>query len=97
MIGKVYQLIKANRARYLARILCETLGVSHSGYYDWAKRMPSQRDIANCRLIDQIMVIYRTSDCTYGRPRITAELVDRGVRVNHKRVGRLMREAGIKG
>ncbi|WP_366925711.1 IS3 family transposase [uncultured Nitrosomonas sp.] len=28
-------------------------------------------------------------------PRITIELADRGVRVTHKRVGRLMREAGI--
>ena len=43
------------------------------------------------------MTIYRTSDCTYGRPRITVELADLGVKVNHKRVGRLMREAGIKG
>nr|WP_275689473.1 IS3 family transposase [Nitrosomonas sp. JL21] len=48
-------------------------------------------------MIDQIMTIYRKSDGTYGRPRITAELADRGVRVNHKRVGRLMREVGIKG
>ncbi len=43
------------------------------------------------------MTIYRTSDYTYGSPRITVGLADRGVRVNHKRVGRLMREAGIKG
>lgn len=97
MIGKVYQLIKANRAQFPARILCETLGVSPSGYYDRTKRTPSQRAVANCRLIEQIMTIYRTSDCTYGRPRITVELADLGVRVNHKRVGRLMREAGIKG
>ncbi|MER0203251.1 MAG: transposase [Nitrosomonas sp.] len=32
-----------------------------------------------------------------GRPRITVELADIGVRVNHKRVGRPMRETGIKG
>ncbi|MBX3629839.1 MAG: transposase [Nitrosomonas sp.] len=93
----MYQLIKANRAQFPARILCETLGVSHSGYYDWAKRAPSQRAVANCRLTEQIMAIHHTSDFTYGRPRITAELADLGVRVNHKRVGRLMREAGIKG
>lgn len=68
-----------------------------SGYYDWAKRTPSQRAIANCQLIEQIMTIYRTSDFTYGGPRITVELADLGVRVNHKRVCRLMREAGIKG
>ncbi|PTQ72073.1 integrase-like protein [Nitrosomonas oligotropha] len=96
-MGKVYQLIKANRAQFPARVLCETLGVSHSGYYDWAKRTPSRRAITNCQLIEQIMTIYRTSDFTYGRPRITVELADLGVRVNHKRVGRLMREAGIKG
>lgn len=93
----MYQLIKANRAQFPARILCETLGVSHSGYYDWVKRVPSQRAIANYRLTDQIMAICRASNFTYGRPRITVELVDLGVRVNHKLVGRLMREAGIKG
>jgi len=43
------------------------------------------------------MTIYRKSGCTYGRPRITAELADIGILVNHKRVGRLMRAAGIKG
>ncbi len=43
------------------------------------------------------MGTYRASDFTYGRPRIIVELADLGVRVNHKRVGRLMREAGIKG
>lgn len=97
LIGKVCQLIKANRAPFPARILCGTLGVSHSGYYDWTKRTPGQRAIASCRLLEQIMTIYRTSGCTYGRPRITVELADPGVRANHKRAGRLMREAGIKG
>lgn len=91
------QLIKANRAQFPARMLCETPGVSHSGYYDWTKRTPGQRAIANCRLLEQSMTIYRTSDCTYGRPRITVELAGRGIKVNHKRAGRLMREAGIKG
>jgi putative transposase len=90
-------LIKANQAQFPTRILCEVLGVSHSGYYDWAKRTPSLRAIANCQLIEQIMVIHRTSDFTYGRPRITVELADLGIKVNHKRVGRLMREAKIKG
>ena len=50
LIGRVCQLIKANRAQFPARILCGTLGVSHSGYYDWTKRTPGQRAIASCRL-----------------------------------------------
>lgn len=82
LIGKVYQLIKANRAQFPTRRLCETLGVSHSGYYDWAKRTLSQRTIANCRLIKQIMMIYRTSYGTYGRPRITVELADLGIKTS---------------
>jgi transposase InsO family protein len=36
-------------------------------------------------------------DGTYGRPRITAELRDDGERVNHERVGRVMRKYGIAG
>ncbi|GFH38264.1 hypothetical protein SCWH03_45060 [Streptomyces pacificus] len=36
-------------------------------------------------------------DGTYGRPRITAELREDGERVNHKRVGRVMRKYGIAG
>lgn len=97
MIGKIYQLIKANRAQFPARALCETLGVSHSGYYDWIKRPPSQRTIYNRRLTEQILAIHRASDFTYGRPRITVELADRGILANHKRVGRLMYKAKIKG
>lgn len=34
---------------------------------------------------------------TYGVPRVTAELHDTGVRVNHKRVARVMRAWGIVG
>lgn len=90
-------MIKASQAQFPTRILGEVPGVSRSGYYDWAKRTPSLRAMANCQLIEQIIVIRRTSDFTYGRPRITAELADRGIKVNHKRAGRLMREAKIKG
>lgn len=37
------------------------------------------------------------SDSTYGRIRIVKELADLAIKVNHKRVGRLMRLAQIKG
>ena len=90
-------MIKANQAQFPARALCETLGVSRSGYYDWIERPPSRQTISNRRLIEQILAIHRTSDFTYGRPRITAELADLGILANHKRVGRLMCKVRIRG
>ena len=41
--------------------------------------------------------IHRFSRETYGQPRMQAELRDDGWRVNHKRVRRLMRLAGLQG
>jgi putative transposase len=97
LIGQVYQLIKTNQAQFPTRALCETLEVSHSGYYDWVNRKPSPREQANAQLTQQIVEVYAMSDSTYGRIRIAKELADQGLIVNHKRIGRLMRVAQIKG
>jgi putative transposase len=45
----------------------------------------------------EIVRIHEQSRSTYGRPRVHAELRDEGSRVNHKRVGRLMRVGGVRG
>ena len=77
--------------------MCRILGLSPSGYYAWLKRPPSPRSLANARLTDEIRRIYAWSRRSYGRPRMQAELRDQGYPVNHKRVGRLMKLAGIVG
>lgn len=49
-------------------------------------------------LLKHIEAIHAESRGTYGWPRVHAELVlGMGMNVNHKRVARLMREAGIQG
>ena len=48
-------------------------------------------------MTERIRNIHKMSDCTYGRDRVRAELRDRGVLVNHKRIERLMRLAHIQG
>jgi len=60
-------------------LLCETLEVSVSGYYDWQKRPMSQH--AHRRL--------------YGGPRIYVELREQGVHCSRKQVARLMHEQGL--
>lgn len=79
-------------------VACRVLGVSRSGYYDWLGRPPSAREEANTLLTKQIIEIHEQSRGTYGWPRVHAELVlGLGVEVNHKRVARLMRQAGVQG
>lgn len=76
--------------------MCRVLCVSRSGYYSWLRRPPSERSIENERLVARIRVIHAQSRETYGSPRVHAELVSEGERVNKKRVARLMRENGIQ-
>ena len=47
-------------------------------------------------LLVHIREQHRLSLQSYGRPRMTEELQERGLSVGHGRVGRLMRENGIK-
>lgn len=46
-------------------------------------------------LLSEIRVIHRKSRETYGSPRVTAELRDRGIRCGRNRVARIMRDNGI--
>lgn len=93
-----YRLISAERATFPVSVMCEVLGVSASGFYDWASRAPSDRALSDAWLIEQITDIHKTNRGVYGARRIHAELAQaRGIRVGKKRVERLMRQAGISG
>ena len=72
--------------------------MSRSGYYEWRSRPGSARDQENELLLKQIERIHADSRGSYGWPRVTAELqLGLGLPVNHKRVARLMRAAGLQG
>lgn len=74
------------------------LKVPRSGYYDWAARRPSARACEDARLTETIRQIHYDSRCSYGAPRVHAELpLGVGLAIGRKRVARLMRAAGIQG
>lgn len=73
------------------------LGLSPTGYYAWLKRPPSAHAPRDAELKARILAIYEENRRVFGRPRIHAELTEQGERVGAKRVGRLMRELGIRG
>ena len=56
----------------------------------------SQRQRDDMVILAHIREQHRLSLESYGRPRITEELQELGVNVGHRRVGRLMRDNGIK-
>jgi putative transposase len=75
-------------------VLCESLGVSLSGYYAWKKRPMSQHQREDQQLAEHIQEVYHSCRQVYGSPRIHAELREQGVTSSRKRVARLMREQG---
>jgi putative transposase len=93
-----YRLISAEKARTPISMSCRLLGVSRSGYYEWAANRPSERAQEDATLIERILAIHSTNRGVYGSPRIHAELrMAYGIQVGRKRVERLMREARISG
>lgn len=97
MIEK-YRLVEAEKARTPVKVSCELLGISRSGYYDWEKRVPCQRELEDAWIIEKIKEIHQENRGVYGAPRIHAELrMTYGIRVGKKRVARLMKQAKISG
>jgi putative transposase len=92
-----YAFIAAHAGEFAVRRMCQVLKVSSSGYYDWLKRRPSQRQQANEQLLAAIRREHQASRQTYGSPRIHAVLSQQGMRVGRKRIARLMRAHGVVG
>ncbi len=96
-----FQFVADNCATFEVKRLCELVEIERSSYYAWKAGAPAraERAAADAALAERIRVIHR-DDSTVGAPRMTAELNDGAPadqRVNHKRVARVMRTAGITG
>jgi putative transposase len=93
----MFQLVHAERALFPVAFSCRVLGVSRSGYYQWARSSPSSRAQADVRLSAEVRDIHREHRGRYGSPRVHRELRARGRRVSRKRVARLMQQEGLCG
>ena len=90
-----FHFIAAHRHEFRLRILCHVLGVSASGFYQWARRPAPRHAERNDALLVHIQTAYTASRRTYGAPRIHRELHARGVAAGRHRIARLMRREGI--
>jgi putative transposase len=76
--------------------MCEALGVSRGGFYEWLKRPRSRRSRENEQLLVQVRTSFERSDRTYGSPRVWHDLRAWGFSCGRHRVARLMLTAGLQ-
>jgi transposase InsO family protein len=94
-----FQFVADHQARYGVKRLCQILNIARSSFYYWRSTAADRaaRDAADAALAVRIRLVHARHDGTYGAPRVTAELSERGERVNHKKVARVMRRYRIQG
>lgn len=76
--------------------MCQVLGASRSGFYDWVDRPESARSIRHRELTEKIKTLHQSTRQVYGSPRIHSELKDQGEVVGKNTVAMLMRRKGIQ-
>jgi len=91
-----FAFIDAWKEEWPVELLCKVMQVTSRGFRAWRVRPMSQRQRDDMVILAHIREQHRLNLESYGRPRMTEELQEEGLNVGHRRVGRLMRENGIK-
>ncbi|WP_328436037.1 IS3 family transposase [Streptomyces sp. NBC_00425] len=94
-----FQFVDDHRDTYEVKRLCHVLDVNRSSYYKWLAGAEARaaRQHKDQVLAEEILEVHGESGGAYGSPRVTAELREKGQRVNEKRVARIMRRFSITG
>ncbi|MGW2573105.1 IS3 family transposase [Streptomyces sp. NPDC001537] len=99
LVTSRFQFVDDHRDTYEVKRLCQVLDVNRSSYYKWLAGAEGRaaRQHQDRVLAEEIRAVHGESGGAYGSPRITAELREKGRRVNEKRVARIMRTFSITG
>ena len=83
-----------NRAKFPVEKMCKTLGISRSSFYDWQKKKDERKLTQS--IDNAVIQIFDESKRTYGSPRISASLEQRGIIVSKSTVARVMQSLGLQ-
>ena len=77
--------------------LCDTAGVSRSGFYSWKKRKSSisEKEEQDRKDFELILEAYKFKGYDKGRRGIHMRLLHMGIVMNHKKISRLMKKYGL--
>lgn len=90
-----YWFIDRYRSSHGVQRMCRVIGASRSGYYGWKRQPQSKRQKENEKILMEIKESHKNSRRAYGSPRITEDIVEKGIKCSENRVARLMKVHGI--
>ena len=90
-----YAWIKEQSLHYPIAVLCQFMSVSRSRYYDWLKSPKTTREKENEALTERLKKLFTKGRRTYGTRRLKQKLAKQGIHASRRRIGRLMRKAGL--
>ena len=90
-----FKFTEEHRSTFPIGQMCYVMGVSSRGLRAFRSRPASRRQRSDMVTLAHIKELSRLSLGSYGRPRMTEELKEIGLDVEHRRVGRLMRQNGV--
>lgn len=91
-----FAFIEEHLRQFPVAVVCETLEVSRSGFYDWRHRPASARATRREELAARIRSIHKDNREVYGSPRVFQALKAEGEAVGENTVARIMRERQIR-
>jgi putative transposase len=92
-----YEFIAKHRSVWPVTWICDVLGVSRSGFYEWLERPLSPRSVEDRTILAEIKMSHERSGGSYGVRRVWPDVVEAGFEVGRERIARIMRSAGIRG
>lgn len=98
----MYRFIREQSQHYPVQVLCQTLGVNRSGYYDWRKPTtiapPKEGDNRPVKTdnIQQVKDLFGLHRRRYGSRRLVSEMKDRGVKVSRDFVRKVLVENQLR-
>jgi len=90
-----YAWIKQHINEFSVSSMCRFMNVSRSAYYAWLERRQMTLEKEDIELIEMIKVLFEKGRENYGTRRLKKALAGKGWHISGRRIGRLMRIAGI--
>lgn len=92
----MFSFVAKHRGIWPVALICETLGVSRSGFYAWLTRKPSDRAKRDEMLTAEVRRSFLDSDRTYGARRVWRDVLAAGLDCGLHAIERLMQANALK-